>query len=353
MGKKLYLTVVASLVAILPAAAQDGDVRDAVAAAAEVYLNAPETKPEPKKPSYWTNSLMTNINFLQTGYSNWAKGGNNNLAMSAYVDANANYAKEGIYWNNRLQLDYGLLYSEDKPITQKNKDRILLESTAAYKATKTLSYSAKFTFLSQFSRGYTYETPSVEGPSKKDWRDARVLKSSIFAPAVFTLGLGVDWIPNDWLKVNFAPLTGGLTVVGEECLRKNYGMNLKKGHTEDDIVLDDNGLLVNGDIYRTARFDLGAQLTLDAQVRINDNFEAATQLILFSNYLHNPLNLRTNWDNRFMWKVAKYFSLNLTTNLIYDDTVLITDDEHPDGRRMVQFYEALQFGFTYTFATKK
>ena len=54
-----------------------------------------------------------------------------------------------------------------------------------------------------------------------------------------------------------------------------------------------------------------------------------------------------------MWKLAKYFSLNLTTNLIYDDTVLIVDDEHPNGHRTVQFAEALQFGFTYTFATKK
>ena len=57
-----------------------------------------------------------------------------------------------------------------------------------------------------------------------------------------------------------------------------------------------------------------------------------------------------------MWKVAKYFSLNLTTNLIYDDTILIVQnkdkDKYPDGRQRVQFSEALQFGFTYTFATK-
>ena len=54
-----------------------------------------------------------------------------------------------------------------------------------------------------------------------------------------------------------------------------------------------------------------------------------------------------------MWKVAKYFSINLSTSLLYDDTVSIFDEEHPDGFRAVQFYEALQFGFTYTFATKK
>ncbi len=352
MDRKLITSLAALLLALAPAAGQN-NVRDAVANAAQAISDAPEEKPEVKKPSNWTNSLMTNINFLQTGFSNWAKGGTNTFALSTYIDANAKYAKDDFYWNNRLQLDYGLLYSQDKPILQKNKDRILLESTAAYKATKTLSYSAKFTFLNQFSRGYTYATPTADNPSKQDWKDAKVLKSAGFSPAIFTLGLGIDWIPTNWLKVNFAPLTGGCTVVSEEALRKKYGMNLKKGHDSEEAVADANGLLTNGDIYRAARFDLGAQLSLDAQVKINDNFEAATQLILFSNYLHNPLNLRTNWDNRFMWKVAKYFSLNLTTNLIYDDTVLITDEDHPEGRKAIQFYEALQFGFTYTFATKK
>ena len=56
-----------------------------------------------------------------------------------------------------------------------------------------------------------------------------------------------------------------------------------------------------------------------------------------------------------MWKLSRLFSLNITTNLIYDDTVLITDKDHEDcnGHRRVQFAQALQFGFTYTFASKK
>ncbi len=99
--------------------------------------------------------------------------------------------------------------------------------------------------------------------------------------------------------------------------------------------------------------ELGAQLTADAKMRINDNFEASTHLLLFSNYLDHPENIRVNWDNRLMWKVAKYFSVNLTTNLIYDDKVLVVTNKYPDGHKSVQFYEALQFGFTYTFASKK
>ena len=79
--------------------------------------------------------------------------------------------------------------------------------------------------------------------------------------------------------------------------------------------------------------------------------------MLFSDYLDNPQNLRVNWDNRFDWKIAKYFSLTVTTNLIYDDKVMVKTDKtlkkYPDGRKAVQFKESLAFGFSYTIASRK
>lgn len=350
---KRILTIALFLAAFTALRAQDKtDAQKAAAEAAAAYAGAPKTEVVAPKPVYWTNSLMTNINFIQSSYNNWAKGGYNNYSMSAYVDAVANYKKDGLIWNNRLQLDYGFIYSQDKPIFQKNKDRILLESTAGNQLTKSLSYTAKLTFLSQFTKGYSYPVPSVDKPKKQDWKDARVLKSDIFSPAVVSLGFGMDWTPAKWVKVNFAPITGGFTLVADKALRKTYGMDLKKGYEEEDILVED-GRLVNGDIFKGARFEFGAQLSIDAKATINENFTASTQFLAFANYLDNPQNIRINWDNRFMWKVARYFSVNLTTSLLYDDTVLITDDSHPDGHRAVQFYEALQFGFTYTFATKQ
>lgn len=351
--KRLY-TLAAFVTLTLAAGAQTA--QEAIAAAAAAISNVPQEEVKAPKPNYWTESLMTNINFIQTSYSNWALGGNNNIALDAYIDANANYVKDRLSWKNRLQLDYGITYSADKPIIQKSKDRMLLESTYGLKATKTLSYSAKFTFLNQFSNGYTYGTPAKEDPTREDWKKERVLKSGFFSPAIATLGLGIDWVPNNWLTVNFAPLTGGFTIVNEkelglhgENLRKNYGMAVKdkyKGEAEADLA-------VHPEYYRGSRFEFGAQLTADAKMKINDNFEAGTHLILFSNYLHNPQNVRVNWDNRMMWKLTKLFALTLTTSLIYDDTVLIIDEEHPKGRQMVQFMEGIKFGFTYTFASKK
>ena len=337
--KKILLTLAAAVIAV---SAMGQDVQQVAAQAAAALAEAPDSKTPEPKPVYWTKSAMTQINFVQSSFTNWAKGGNNNIAISAYIDANANYAKDDVSWKNRLQLDYGLLYSEDKPIIQKNKDRILFESTFGYKATKHLNYSATFTFLNQFNSGYVYKTPTKPSgaaddwsPSKSDWKHARVLKSGAFSPANITLGLGLDWVPNEWLTVNFAPLTGGFTIVSKEKLRANYGMEQRSDGS-----------------YRAARFEFGAQLKAGAKIKVNDNFEGSTQLILFSNYLEKPKNIRVNWDNRLMWKVAKFFSLNLTTSLIYDDLVLIVDDSHPAGHRAIQFNEALQFGFTYTFTSK-
>ncbi len=299
------LTALALLAAAFTAAAQT-DAQKAAAEAAAAIAGAPEATVAEPKPVYWTNSLMTNINFIQSSYSNWSKGGYNNYTMSAYIDANANYKKDNLTWSNRLQLDYGFLYSDDKPIYQKNKDKILLESTVGSAITKTLSYSAKFTLLTQFAKGYRYSTPDADDPTKQDWKDARVLKSSIFSPATVTLGLGLDWNPKPWIKVNFAPVTGGFTIVAEESLRDVYGMSFKKGYTSADLIYSEKGggLVDNGDIMKGGRFEFGAQLTVDAQVQINDNFQASTQLILFSNYIENPQNIRVNWDNRFMGKVA-------------------------------------------------
>ncbi len=323
-------------------------VQTTASEAAQFYSQSEVIKEKAPKPRYWTNSLLTNINFLQTSYVNWAKGGNNNVALDVYVLANANYKRDEIFWNNKLQLDYGILYSEDKPILQKVKDRIMFESTWGKKITETLSSSAKFIFLNQFAKGYTYKAPSKADPTKKDWEDARILKSSIFSPADITLGLGAEWVPNAWLKMNFAPLTGGLKIVREESLRKGFGMERKKEFMDLEKYPKDLGTY-----YKSTRFQFGAMLTTDANLQINDNFTMSTQLILFSNYLLNPQNIRVNWVNRFMWKLAKFFSLNFQTDIIYDDTILVKTEEYPEGAKMLQFMESFKFGFTYSFSSKK
>ena len=335
------------------------DTQKTAAEAAAAYAAAPVAQKVAPKPKYWTTSMQTSFNFLQTGYSNWAQGGNNNIKLGTFIDAHADYKKNQIYWNNRLQMEYGFFYSSDKPIMQKNKDKIQLESNWGHKVTNTLNYTAKFIFMSQFSNGYNYPVPSnpadPDNITAGEWKDARVVKSGFLSPASTTLGIGIDWVPAKWLKVYFSPVTGGINIVTDKALRNINGMKRKEKYEDTKEFpdeKDDKGLLTNGYMYRPTRFQFGSQLTVDANLKINDNFTAGTQLILFSDYLNKPQNIRVDWNTRFMWKLAKYFTLTFKTDVKYDDLVLITNDEHPNGIKAVQLLQSMEFGFTYIFRSK-
>ena len=352
--KKIFITLSAALISL---AAYAQDAQQAAAEAAKAIDAAQNAEVKVEKPKYWTSSLKTNVSLGQTSLTNWAAGGDNTVSLAAFVDANANYKKNEMFWNNRLQLDYGFLYASSKPIIQKNTDRIYLESKWGYKteAMKNFYFSANYDFKSQFAPGYEYKTPSVEGlenlPMKdkvQAWMDARKPLSGILSPAYTNLALGIDWAPAKWLSVNFAPLTGGFVIVEDVRFRQSYSMPLRKeweGITE--------GVPTDGSQLRSARFEFGAQLKVDAKVNVNDNFSYSTQVVLFSNYLDKPQNLRVNWDNRIDWKLAKYFSFTVTTNLIYDDKVMIFSEKDGKTHQRIQFKESVAFGFTYTIASKK
>ncbi len=361
--KKFIITIL-GVFAGLGLSAQTNDALKAAAEAAMAMTEAPAEEQKVEKPSNWKSSLKTNMKFGETSLTNWAAGGDNTVTLQAYIDGKADYKLNEMFWNNRLQLDYGFVYASSKPILQKSDDRIYLESKWGYKIPerKSLSFSINYDFKSQFSTGYDYLTPSVpadkypegtalddieKGELKQLWKDARAVKSGFLAPAYTNLAVGIDVKPFKWLSLNIAPVTGGVVIVRDELLRKKYGMELKDQYKE--VAAED----IKDEYYKSARFEFGAQVKADIAVNINDNFGYTSQLVLFSNYLDKPENLRVNWDNRFDWKLAKYFSLTLTTNLIYDDKVLIYSEKDDRTRQRVQFKESLLFGFTYTIASKQ
>ena len=157
--KKLFVAISAALLSM---GAYAQGAQQAAADAAKAMDAAPAVEVKVEKPKLWTNTLKTNVTLGQTSLNNWAAGGDNTVSLAAYVDGNANWKHGDMFWNNRLQLDYGFLWASSKPILQKNMDRIYLESKWGYKApsTKYLYFSANYDFKSQFSSGYDYKTPA-------------------------------------------------------------------------------------------------------------------------------------------------------------------------------------------------
>lgn len=147
--KKSILSVAVLLCTATFAYAQEADA--ATDAAKEIAAAADAAPAKPKFSDYWSKSLKTNVNIGQTGLVNWAAGGDNTVSLAAFIDGNANYKKDDMFWNNRLQLDYGFLYASSKPILQKSKDRIYLESKWGYQIKDKLYFSANYDLKSQFT----------------------------------------------------------------------------------------------------------------------------------------------------------------------------------------------------------
>lgn len=302
---------------------------DQAAAAAAAALEGAPAVQKQEKPNYWESSLDMNLGFNETQLKSWAAGGFNTLMLSSSIDAKANYKKDLSAWNNRLQLDYGFFRSSDKPgVFQKSNDRMYLESGWSYKTSKESkwSYSAAYDFRSQFT-----DTPNkyVEGEDGK-WRGDG-LKSGFFSPAYTNIALGMEWAPKDWFNITFSPLTGGFTICRIPELRKNYGMKL----------------MSDGVNYNSALFQFGAQVKANFKASLNDVLTYDTQLVLFSNYLEHPENLRVNWDNKISWQAAKFIKLTFSTWLIYDPLVLI------DGTQKIQFKDTFVVNFSYTLKPRK
>ncbi|MCQ2162255.1 MAG: DUF3078 domain-containing protein [Bacteroidales bacterium] len=365
---RLAAIAAAALLATVAATAQDDkkDVQSAAAAAAAAFAQTPEPEVKAPKPVYWTKSAQTDLKFNQQRLSNWAAGGVNNVTLNAYIRGTANYAKGKAYWNNNLQCDYGFIYQQDKPFIQKNVDRLYIESKYGYRKNEKFGLSSKFDLLSQFSNTYNYVYPAgVEDPTAKDWKNARSIRSGLLSPAYAHLGVGVDWVPNPknrWIVVNFQPLTGGFTIVSNEELRRAYGLRRQKQYADEGAYpyseTKEDGTVVNhGEYYRLSKFELGAQLQVDLNVRVNNNFTYSSTLIMFSDYLDNPQNMRVNFTNRVNWLLAKHLTMSFTSFLIYDDHVMIKSEKdlekYPDGRQRIQLQELLGLGFTYTFPIAK
>ena len=291
-------------------------------------LSAQEPAVAETQKAEWNKGIATTIGFSQLSLMQWAAGGVGQLSLNTFADAYANMAKGKVLWSNELQAGYGFIHSFDKDYLLKSEDRLTFDSKVDYKAADKFYLSAVYNFRTQFAEGW-------------DANHTEVI-SNFLAPAYMSLGLGIDYKPSPKVSLNFAPMTGKITIVKPEELRVRYGNEI------DEMV----------------RFELGAQLRVDAKLEV-ENFKLGTAVVLFSDYLDKPLNIKVNWDVNTEAKVSKFFSVTLRTNLIYDDNVMVpkyyTRKNVPDGFEVgdiyegkgVQFKELFSIGFTYTIGQAK
>lgn len=299
--------------------------------------------------SKWTHGGTVGFNLAQSHFDNWAPGGQDNVNFLGLAKYDINYKNGKHKWDNNIDLQYGYSYYDldKKPI--KTDDRIFLSSLYGYDIHKDKWFvTADLTFQSQFANGYNYSVDST----------TRI--SGFMNPGYVTLGVGIQWVPNEHFKANLTPLTGRMTIVNDQKLANAGAFGVKKAEYETDedgnLVLDDNGNPIMIKKGENIRWELGAQLTVEFNYEIMENVTFSSKLIAFYNYLTKSTDLNAkgekytcpidfDWDNALVMKVNDWLSCNLTARLVYDEDILPLSTY--EGTTFRQFKEVLSLGISY------
>ena len=270
---------------------------------------------QPGTDTTWKRGGNIGINLSQVSLSQWAAGGDNAVGFNLHFNYFANYKKAKHLWNNRLELDYGLNKTKSDG-TKKTNDKIYLSSTYGYEIAKNWYASGLMTFQTQFAKGYDYNI------------DPDVFISRFMSPGYLTTGLGLTWNPKNWITATFSAISWRGTFVSSKILSD-----------EGSFGVDPGEHLFS---------EMGGNLKVEVKYEFLKNMTIYSRVDLFSNYLEDPQNVDVRWDVQLNMTVNKWFSANISTNLIYDNDTKIVQKDGSKGPRL-QFKESLGVGFQVTF----
>ena len=176
--------------------------------------------------------------------------------------------------------------------------------------------SALLNFNTQFAKGYDYKT------------EPRTYISRFMSPGYLTTGLGLTWNPKNWITATFSAISWRGTFVSSKILSD-----------EGSFGVDPGEHLFS---------EMGGNLKVEVKYEFLKNMTIYSRVDLFSNYLEDPQNVDVRWDVQLNMTVNKWFSANISTNLIYDNDTKIVQKDGSKGPRL-QVKESLGVGFQVTF----
>lgn len=275
---------------------------------------------QPATDTIWAYTGFFTQQFNQTSFTNWAAGGQNSLSSTSIFNIQATYDNDPILWENRLEMAFGIIRSEDIPI-RKNEDRIDFLSRLGRDVTERLAVSGQVNFRSQFARGYDYSG------------DDRVLISRFMAPAYLLVALGMDYRPAENFSIFFSPATGKFTFVLDDTLAARGAFGVDPGEN--------------------VRSEFGALLTLLFSMPIMENVRFSSKLDLFNSYERYT---DVNWEGSVNMKINRFLTTSFLFHLIYDHDIPIPIYQTINGQQVqtgtgprTQFKQLLGVGFSVNF----
>jgi len=276
--------------------------------------------------SRWTRVGDFSLNFNQVNFTNWAAGGDNSVSGVTLLNYDATYDDGENSWKNKIILGYGLQYLSDD--YKKTEDKIDISSIYGRKISKHWDAAMLASFKTQFAEGFDGDNDSV-------------YISKFMAPGYISVGPGFNYKPVDYFSIFLSPATVQWVIVNDQRLADEGAFGVTPAEYDAEGNLIKNGEMV--------KLQFGALIKAAFKKDIAKNVNLETTLELFSDYLLNPENIIVRWDVIFDFTVNSWLSAKLSTNLIYDDNIVINDSKgNPLGPR-TQFKEMFGLGLAVKF----
>ena len=276
---------------------------------------------------YWKTSGKASINFNENYFSNWAAGGGNAYGAVGEFVMDASYKKNKTIWTNHVKMALGYSVLEGSNWL-KTADQI--EWTSIYKSqrNKKWLFTVLSSFKTQFANGFDYKV------------DSSTVISGFLSPMTLELGPSMQYIVNKHLSTYLSLASPRLIYVNSQRIADNGSFGLKPA------VKDSIGQIISH--AKKYTLGLGVNVLIILDYPIAKNVKINSRLSLYSDYFHNPQNIDVDWQVRLGMKVNNWLNVDISTQLLYDDDVLITDKNGMTGPR-IQFKQLLLLGVGYKF----
>ena len=254
--------------------------------------------------SDWERSVVGGLNMTQTGFDNWAAGGENAFAWQLSLNMSFTRDLDKVNWSNSGKFVYGASKIGDTEM-RKSVDELKLESVMTYKLGSTINPYAAFNAETQMAAGYDY---SVE---------PELQTSAFLDPGYFRESLGAGFAIREGVSTRL-----GLSM--KQTVTTDYAQPFADDPETEEI--------------ETLRSEFGLESVTDISWPVSETSLLISKLELFSNL--GPLDeTDANWDNTLSVKVSEYVNVNMNLKLIYDKDVSVKR----------QLKQSMAVGVNYTF----
>lgn len=271
--------------------------------------------------STWEAGGNFAFNIQQSGFSNWAKGGEGAISWGSVLNLSADRSGENNLWKNSLQAAYGFISKEQTGL-RKNTDLLIFNSNYGMEISENWEFNASMDFRTQFDEGYKFSVDRATG------EETKTLVSDFLSPGYIQPSLGFGYKEGKKVAATISPISNKITIVLNDSLSALGRFGVEPGEK--------------------VRSQLGAAFTASYKESIMENVSLKTNLLLFGAY--RDLGLwDVNYDLFINFKVNKYISTNFLLQLIYDDDIRGNSDDPDITGAALQIRNVLNFGLTIKF----